>query len=67
MAYYKQETDELRAKFPGDDGEALEVIALNFKESNGFICKKDRNYEPTDREWEAIDYLFQEWDYAYSE
>ena len=60
-----QATKELRAKFPGHDAEALEVIAANFVEWKGYIRKKDPLYQPTQREWDAIDYLFQEWDYCY--
>jgi archaellum biogenesis protein FlaJ (TadC family) len=62
-----QATDELRAKFPGDDSEALEVIQKNFYEVLGVISKKEPLYEPTQREWDAIDYLFHEWDYEYKE
>ena len=61
-----QATDELRAKFPGDDGEALDVLEQNFVvDRTGVIRKKDSAYKPTDREFDAIDYLFQEWDYGY--
>ena len=62
-----QATDELRAKFPGWDGEALDVIRENFTVNRGgLIYPKVKGYKPTQREDEAIDYLFQEWDYAYS-
>ena len=61
-----QATPELRAKFPEWDGEALDVIRQNFTvDQGGVIRKKDPKYEPTEREWDAVDYLFQEWDYAY--
>lgn len=60
-----QATDELRAKFPDDDAEALEVIRENFNDDKGWITLKDPNYKPTEREWDAVDYLIQEWDYAY--
>lgn len=63
-----QATDELRDKFPDYDGEALEVIKEHFTvDRTGIIRKKDPNYDPTEREWDAIDYLFQEWDYGYIE
>lgn len=60
-----QATPELAAKFPGDDQEALEVLEANFIERAGVFCKKDPKYQPTEREWDAIDYLFHEWDYGY--
>lgn len=62
-----QATSELRRKFPGSDSEALSVIAKNFVVvRNGHIHPKEVGYKPTQREHEAIDYLFQEWDYTYS-
>jgi len=62
-----QATDELREKFPGSDSEALEVIATNFLvDRGGVIRKRDPKYKPTVREYDAIDYLFQEWDYGYN-
>lgn len=63
-----QATPELRAKFPGGDSEAMEVLKLNFEwgEPKPFIIrKKNPNYEPTQREWDAVDYLFHEWDWGY--
>lgn len=63
-----QATDELRAKFPGWDQEAQEVLGTNFTlhyPSVGIIRKRDPKYKPTEREWDAVDYLIQEWDYAY--
>jgi hypothetical protein len=61
-----QACDELRKKFPGYDSEALEVIAQNFDvRGAGVIFKKNRHYEPTMREWDAVNYLIQEWDFAY--
>ena len=62
-----QASDELRAKFPGDDQEALAVIDANFWISRGgVIYPKQIGYQMTEREGEAIDYLCDEWDYAYS-
>jgi len=62
-----QATPELRKKFPGNDSEAMEVIAANFLvDRGGVIRKKDPKYTPTDREMDAIDYLFQEWDFGYA-
>jgi hypothetical protein len=62
-----QATDDLRAKFPGWDAEALEVLAENFTDTRGVFRKKNPAYQPTEREWEAINYMFQEWDYGYEE
>jgi hypothetical protein len=62
-----QATDELRAEFPGWDVEALAVLETNFTEEKGVFRKKDPSYQPTKREWDAIDYMFQEWDYMYIE
>ena len=61
-----QASEELRSKFPGSDTEALKVIWDNFSVSRSGIIRKRRcTYEPTSREYDAIDYLFHEWDYAY--
>lgn len=62
-----QASDELRAKFPGDDQEAFEAIDTNFFTSRGgIIYPKKFGYNMTEREGDAIDYLCDEWDYAYS-
>lgn len=61
-----QASEELRAKFPGSDQQAFEVIRNNFDVSRaGMICPKVQGYKPTAEEWDAIDYLFYEWDYGY--
>jgi hypothetical protein len=61
-----QASDELRAKFPGDDQEAFDVIDANFSTSRGgVIFPKHIGYKMTEREGDAIDYLCDEWDYAY--
>lgn len=64
-----QASDELRAKFPGHDDEALKVLEEHFtwdKPALWIIRRKDPNYVPTDREWEAIDYMCDEWDFGWS-
>lgn len=63
-----QATPELCAKFPGDDAEALAVLEANFHTRlRGFIIRpKVSGYKPTEREDDAIDYLFHEWDWGYS-
>ena len=60
-----QAPNRLRAKFPGHDSEALEVIQENFTEDSGRIRPKVAGYKPTKRESDALDYLWLEWDYSY--
>jgi len=60
-----QATQELRDKFPGHDAEAFEVLKANFNDHAGIIYPKVKGYQPTERESDAIDYLFHEWDYGY--
>lgn len=61
-----QASEELRAKFPGDDQEAFGVIDANFSTSRGgIIFPKQKGYKMTEREGDAIDYLCDEWDYSY--
>jgi hypothetical protein len=61
-----QASDELRAKFPGQDSEALAVIQTNFNDDRGWLTLKDPSYKPTERERDAVDYLVFEWDYTYA-
>ena len=62
-----QASEELRSKFPGGDGEALDVIDKNFVVPKGFVIHpKVKGYKPTKREDDALDYLFHEWDYGYT-
>jgi hypothetical protein len=56
----------LRAKFPGSEVEAWEVLEKNFTDTKGVIRKKDPDYQPTKREMETLDYLWLEWDYTYA-
>ena len=46
---------------------AIQTIKQNFNNSKGSISRKDSNYKPTKKEYEAIDYLFYEWDFEYIE
>jgi len=62
-----QASDELRAKFPGGDQEAIEVLRRHFVAQKFIWRKIDPTYKPTRREWDAIDYLFHEWDWGYAE
>lgn len=58
---------ELRDKFPGMDTEALQLLeAAGFTVSKDFIVRKPKpDYNPSSREFDAIDYLVEEWDYGY--
>lgn len=44
---------------------ALKIIQPIFNDQNGWLSLKDATYEPTRLEWEAVDYLCDEWDYAF--
>lgn len=62
-----QAPEELRAKFSGGDGEALDILRENYVvDCSGVIHPKTKDYQPTKRENEAIDYLWLEWDYGYA-
>lgn len=58
-----QAPDYLRAKF-AHDGEAWAALGDNFTDTRGLIRPKP-GHKPTDREFDAIDYLVMEWDYAW--
>lgn len=62
-----QASQDLRDKFPGHDVEAWEALKPNFVDKAGVLSKKDKAYRPTASEWEAVDYLCDEWDYFYEE
>lgn len=65
-----QAPEWLRKKFPGDDWEAMNVIEQHFEWGQPkywIIRKKDPAYQMTDREWDAILYLCEEWDWGYEE
>ena len=65
-----QASDELRAKFPGSDTEAICAIGANFSFSkNGWITPRaGYSWEKaTERERDAVNYLCHEWDYAYDD
>lgn len=71
-----QASDELRAKFPAHDEQAREVLGLDHEpveerrwtETGGWIrpTRQSSLDTMTEREGDAIDYLVDEWDYAYS-
>ena len=58
-------TPELQAKFPGCDREAFEVLKKNYNEKAGVFYPKVVDYKATEREDDALDYMFHEWDYGY--
>lgn len=62
-----QASDELRAKFPGHDGEAWDVLKEHFTDQKFVIRPKQAGYVATEREWDAICYLCDEWDYGYED
>lgn len=64
-----QAPTNLRVKFPGGLEEANEVLASVCTFKGGVIRPKEVGAAKrfSEREWDAIDYLIQEWDYAYAE
>ena len=61
-----QTTHERAARWPGRDGQAMEYL-----EGQGYKLTRqwswvipEGQYEPTEREEDAILYLIQEWDFA---
>lgn len=44
---------------------AWDILDANFTDEAGLITRKDPNRTPTEREFDAIDHLCAEWDYAY--
>lgn len=59
-----QASDYLRGQFE-HDGAAWDVLRAHFTESRGVIRPKN-GHAPSAAEFEAIDYLVMEWDYAYA-
>lgn len=45
--------------------DAVKILYQNFKIRLGVIVKRDKNYKITREESNAIDYLFNEWDFTY--
>lgn len=62
-----QAPDYLRKQF-ADDGEALDAIRVGYYVDKGFIIRpRYKGYEPSERENNALDYLWLEWDYGFGE
>lgn len=61
-----QASEELRAKFPGSDTEALKVLEGKVTINRGFM-RWVTAYKPTEREMDAIQYLCDEWDYGFDD
>lgn len=60
-----QATDELRAKFPGWEPEASDhLYSRGFKMTPDFSWIMPEGHEMSERDWDAIDYLFFEWDFG---
>lgn len=60
-----QASDELRMRWD-DDAHAVRHLLKNFYITFGTITPK-AGHEATEEDTSAIDYLIQEWDYAYFE
>lgn len=60
-----QASEELREQFPEGDSQAWDVLGDNFRDNKGLIERKDKTIEPTQRQFAAIDYLCDEWDYCW--
>ncbi len=58
-----QAPDDLRAKFPGHDSEALDVLKKAGITHDRGMIKLPPGMHPK-RVWDAVDYLCFEWDYA---
>jgi hypothetical protein len=58
-----QATPELRARWSEET--AMKQLLGNFIISRNGIIFPIPGYQPTDNDLSAIEYLFQEWDYAY--
>lgn len=43
---------------------ALGITMINFNNQQGWLSLKNPGYQPSDLEWEAVQYLCDEWDYA---
>ena len=64
-----QASDELRAKFPHGPEEALDEIKPLCVVGTGGVIQPRNNYSQnhmTKRQWEAVDYLVEEWDYGWT-
>ena len=59
-----QASKELRAMFE-DDGAAWKELGSNFCDDKGVIRRRDKTVEPTPKQFFAIDYLCDEWDYEW--
>lgn len=60
-----QATSELQALWGTSDEKALDQILPNFTISRGGIIRPKSGYSPSETDFSAIDFLFQEWDYDY--
>jgi hypothetical protein len=59
-----QASQELRDMFE-DDGAAWKELGANFCDDKGIIRRRDKTVEPTPKQFFAIDYLCDEWDYEW--
>src|SRR5262245_55679440 len=65
-----QASDYLRAQWPGGDQQAIaHLLERGYRATRGFCWvppgdASPETYEPTDRDWSAMTYLIDEWDYG---
>jgi hypothetical protein len=60
-----QATDEQRDRWPGGDAEAITYLeAAGFKLTKIWTWIKPDGHDPTPKEWDAVDYLVNEWDFG---
>lgn len=59
-----QASKELRDMFE-DDGVAWKELGSNFCDDKGIIRRRDKTVLPTAKQYCAIDYLCDEWDYSW--
>jgi hypothetical protein len=51
--------------WPHGEGEAHNLLAANFGETQGYFYPLVEGYEANEQEAAAIQYLIEEWDYGY--
>lgn len=63
--FMPQATNEQRARWPGSDQQAIK-----FLEDAGYVLTRNwkwiipKNHKPTEREYDAMDYMCNEWDFG---
>lgn len=62
-----QASQETIDAWPHSQEAALTLLETNFFEDGGWFHRKDSNYQMTEEEGNAIQYLIEEWDYGWGE